>query len=275
VKLMRALRMEPIMLPLRAANRFKRSSFLHSRGPVVSLATYSKRINTVYLTIESIARGDCRPSSVILWLDEEFLFNNLPISLRNLQKRGLEVKLCRNYGPHKKYYPYVESLESFDVPLVTADDDVVYPRSWLRKLVGSFGQFPDSVSCHLAKVVALENGKIQPYMNWQFCQVAEPSLRNMSHGVSGVIFPPQFLAALKTAGNSFERVCPKNDDLWLHVQAVRNGTKVKQVRSQVQRFPLIPGTQEVGLYHYNYAGGNDHQIESTYTEEDVRRLLTE
>lgn len=272
---MRALRMEPIMLPLRAANRFKRSSFLNGGGPVVSLATYSKRIQTVYLTIESIARGETRPSRLILWLDEESVFENLPVSLQNLQKRGLEVKLCKNYGPHKKYYPYLELSDSFDLPLVTADDDVVYPRSWLRNLVQSFEQFPNSVNCHLAKVVAVENGKIQPYMTWQMCKTEKPSLRHMSHGISGVMFPPHFLARLKAAGTSFATLCPKNDDLWLHVQAVRNGTKVKQVGSRARRPPLIPGTQEVGLYHYNYAGGNDRQIENTYTEEDVQRLLTE
>ena len=108
VKLLRALRMEVLMLPLKAANRFKRSSFLRGGGPVVSLTTYGKRIGTVYLTIESIARGYTLPSRVILWLDEESVFDNLPVSLQNLRKRGLEIKLCKNYGPHKKYYPYVE-----------------------------------------------------------------------------------------------------------------------------------------------------------------------
>jgi hypothetical protein len=275
VKLLRGLRMEAMMLPLRAANRLKRSSILHSGGPVISITTYGKRIGTVYLTIESIARGRCLPSRVILWLDEVSLFNNLPVSLRNLQKRGLEIRLCKNYGPHKKYYPYVESLESFEVPLVTADDDVLYSRSWLRKLVESFQQFPNSVNCYIAKVIELENCKIRPYMTWQRCKAEKPSLRNMPHGMAGVMFPPQFLARLKAAGNSFETLCPKADDLWLHVQAVRNGTTIKQVRSRARRPPLIPGTQEVGLYHYNYAGGNDRQIENTYTEEDIQRLLTE
>lgn len=263
------------MLPLRVANRFSTSSFVRRGGPVVSLATYGKRIGTVYLTIESIARGKCLPSRLILWLDEEALFENLPASLQKLQARGLEVKLCKNYGPHKKYYPYLESSESFDVPLVTADDDVVYSRAWLRDLVRSFEQSPDSVNCYLAKVVALEDDKIGPYMTWQFCKTQEPSLRHMSHGISGVMFPPQFLAKLKAAGTRFETLCPKNDDLWLHVQAVRNGTKIKQVDSRAQRPPLIPGTQEVGLYHYNYAGGNDRQIENTYTAEDIHKLMAE
>jgi hypothetical protein len=275
VRLTRAVRMEVMMLPLRIANRLRRSSFLRPSGPAVSLTTYGKRLYTVYLTIESIARGEYLPSRVILWLDEEPLLRSLPVTLRRLQKRGLEVKLCKNYGPHKKYYPYVESMESFEVPLVTADDDVLYSRSWLRKLVGSFQQYPNSVNCHLAKVIALEDGKIQPYMTWQLCRVEKPSFRNMSHGIGGVMLPPQFLAQLKAAGQSFETLCPKADDLWLHVQAVRNGTKVKQVSDRARRPPLIPGTQEGGLYHYNYAGGNDRQIENTYTEDDVQRLLAE
>src|ERR1700761_4729145 len=73
-------------------------------GPVVSLTTYGARSRKVYLVIESIARGTMLPSRIILWIDNENLFNNLPLSIKRLVQRGLEVKLCPNYGPHTKYY---------------------------------------------------------------------------------------------------------------------------------------------------------------------------
>src|ERR1700691_1503154 len=103
-------------------------------GPVVSMTSYGRRIRTAYLAIESIAWGDVRPSRLILWLDDHTAFNNPPATIRCLMKRGLEVKLCEDYGPHKKYYPYLQSLETFESPLVTADDDILYPTYWLKHL---------------------------------------------------------------------------------------------------------------------------------------------
>src|SRR5277367_2772247 len=93
----------PPMVLLSLINRFKRSPITRPGGPVLSLTTHSRRIRTVHITLESIARGTMLPSRIILWLDDGALFNNLPVTIRRLQKRGLEVKLCNNYGPHTKY----------------------------------------------------------------------------------------------------------------------------------------------------------------------------
>src|ERR1700736_1159595 len=62
-------------------------------GPVVSVTTYGKRIESAYLALESIADGSVLPSRMILWLDESEKLKNLPHSLRRLEDRGLEIKL--------------------------------------------------------------------------------------------------------------------------------------------------------------------------------------
>ena len=113
-------------------NRLATTPVTEPGGPVVSLTTFGKRSEKVFFAIESIANGDARPSRLILWIDDEVLLNNPPATIRRLAKRGLEVKPCKNYGPHKKYYPYVESEQTFSAPLVTADDDVLYPQYWLK-----------------------------------------------------------------------------------------------------------------------------------------------
>ena len=59
--------------------------------------------------------------------------------------------MSTNYGPHTKYYPYIESVETFEVPLVTADDDSLYTRDWLQKLIADFRKYPEHVNCHLAR----------------------------------------------------------------------------------------------------------------------------
>jgi hypothetical protein len=256
-------------------NIFGRHSIIQAYGPIVSLTTYSSRIKTVHYTIESIANGKMLPSRIILWLDDMNIYEKLPVKILRLQQRGLEVRLSKNYGPHTKYYPYVESQETLLVPLITADDDVLYSRSWLQCLVFANEEFPDYINCHLAKVIAIKNGELSKYSEWVICVSTEPNLCHVAHGVCGVIYPPRLLDAIRKSGTAFEMNCPKADDLWLHVQAVRSGIKTRQIQRRARRPTLIPGTQAMGLYHENQVkGGNDLQIKRTYNEEDIKILLS-
>ena len=69
----------------------------------VSLTTFGKRIDDVYLAIESIAKQTLKPNRVILWLSKDEFFNKkLPITLTNLQKRGLEIKYCKDLKSYNK-----------------------------------------------------------------------------------------------------------------------------------------------------------------------------
>lgn len=256
-------------------NRVGGKSVTQPGGPVVSLTTYGKRSRKVYYAIESIARGDVRPSRLILWIDDEPLLKEPPATIQRLQKRGLDLRLSKNYGSHKKYYPYVESQEVFDTPLVTADDDMLYPKYWLKKLVEANHEFPEYVNCFWAHVVAINENCIEKYADWKQCDSTRPRLCHQAVGVAGVIYPPTFLMVLKQAGKAFEDCCPRGDDLWLHVQAVRAGYKVRQILLRLPYFSFhgIPGTQHTALCLDNVDGvGNDLQIRVTYSEADVQRL---
>jgi hypothetical protein len=255
------------------ANRYGRSPITHPAGPVVSLTTYGNRIQSVHLAIESIGRGQMLPSRVILWLDDASLVDNLPIGIRRLKKRGLEIKLCKDYGPYKKFYPYVESLLEFKDPLVTADDDVLYPNYWLKKLVEAFQQFPDVINCHRARVMGVSQDGIVKYGGWEMADSTMQSYCHFATGVAGVIYPPLFQQELKKQGTAFLNCCPKTDDIWLHVQALRAGYKVRQVSKKRFRLVGIPGTQETALLDFNVAGGrNDRQIANMYRASDIDRL---
>jgi hypothetical protein len=162
--------------------------------------------------------------------------------------------------------------------LVTADDDILCPPYWLKKLDEAFRAFPDCVNCYRARVITVRKGEIVPYGEWEECTSTESSFRYLATGVSGVIYAPQFLMDLRASGNVFEECCPRADDLWLHVQALRSGYKIRQVSPHARHFPVIPGTQKASLYntvnvvHHN---GNDLQVKSTYKDADLTILLTD
>jgi hypothetical protein len=262
----------PMLCRMWLLNRYGRMPLTQPDGLVVSLTSYGKRIRTVYLTIESIGRGRLRPSRIILWLDDRNAFDNPPATIRRLVQRGLEVKFCENYGPHKKYYPFLQSLQKFEAPLVTADDDVFYPRDWLKELAQAFQQRPDVVNCYRARKMTINEHGIGEYESWRVVTSTKPSACHVATGVGGVIYPPAFLRSLKSAGNGFLDSCLKSDDLWLHVHAVRAGYKVRQIRPRAVLPLSIPGAEGIGLWKSNISGGNDARIANTYTAKDLQAL---
>jgi hypothetical protein len=260
---------------LEQLNRTSQTDVVAPGGPVVSITSYGSRIDSVYLTVESIGSGSALPSRMILWLDDADRFDNLPAPLARLQRRGLEIRRADNYGPHTKYYPYVESCERFLTPLVTADDDILYPHDWLEGLMRANAQGNEAIHCYRARVIALTSDGLAPYEDWSLCTSTKPSTLNFATGVSGVIYPPSFLTMLKQAGRAFEDCCPKADDIWLHAQALRGGFQVRQINSKSKHFPMIPGTQKIALQDSNRRGqtpGNDRQAESTYSHLDLDTL---
>ena len=276
-----APRLVPLQVrALQRANETSNEQLLSETGPVVSLTTHGPRIETVHLTIESLGRGRQKPSRLILWLDDAGRFRDLPEGLRRLQRRGMEVLLTDNFGPHTKYYPYVASLAKHSVPLVTADDDVIYPRWWLQRLCAAHAAWPDEICCYRAHVVALSDKdgepSILPYRSWPPCRSREPKRRHFATGVSGVIYPPRFLDFLHAQRNGFVHCCPKNDDIWLHAMALHAGLCVRQLGRLPRYFEGLPGTQDQGLVHSNsFGGGNDKQAAATYLAPAIRKMVDE
>ena len=258
---------------LKRRNESCSDEVVSASGPVVSLTTFGTRYQTVYLTLESIGRGNLKPSRLILWLDDRELFEKRPSEIQRLEARGLEVLLTANYGPHTKYYPYLLSKPSFDLPLVTADDDVIYSKWWLEGLMLAFTENAAVLNCYRAHRMKLEAGKLAPYNSWTGCKSTEASFLNFATGVSGCIYPSELLDSLKGAGDVFWKICPKADDVWLNAIALRGGFKVRQIRGVPLRFPLVAGTQETGLWNSNVIQSqNDSQIQATYTAQDLAVL---
>lgn len=257
-------------VPLSLINRYGRSPVTQPGNPVVSLTTFGRRVQTVYLAIESIARGEMLPSRLILWIDELHLFNNLPASIHRLQKRGLEVRLCKNYGPHKKYYPYVESQDLFNLPLVIADDDILYPRYWLRKMVDAYREHPEALNCYFAGKIEFDKNSGNISMTGNSCHSTDSSIYYHPIGGYGTILSPPYLMALKRAGAAFEGCCPSQNDLWFHAIALRAGYPVRQILPLPPYFSFqsIPDSQRTALN----GRGTDSRIAITYTESEIQLL---
>lgn len=243
---------------LKLVNLWSRQAITGDCDVDVSLTTYGVRTRRVWRAIETIGRGTVLPRSVVLWHEDRAIVDNPPRSLRRLQRRGLQIKHCPDYGPHKKYFPHIME-QAPKRPLVTADDDVFYPRSWLVNLVAA----------HHANEVTAYRSRIMgdgPYDSWPLCTSTKPSDSLLATGVSGVMYPPRVLIALRERGDRFMQVCPRADDLWLHYAAVATGVPTRQVSEIAAKWwPVRP--KERGLWHQNLVMGGNDAVTSAVAEE--------
>ena len=261
-------------LQLKRANRRSKGSLLDPAGPVLSMTSHSTRIPWAYLALESIARGILKPKRLLLWLSDKEARDALPDTLRRLEDRGLEVHYTQDLGPHTKYFPYVASETRLADPLVTADDDIIYPRDWLAALAQAHQSNPAFIYCHRARRIRLNQYHFEPYGSWGPATSTEPHPLNFAIGATGVIYPPNFLHALKGYGTAFRHTCPTADDIWLNRVAYRKGFLVAQVTPSWPYYPLIPASQVMSLYKENIAdGGNQLQLAYTYGREDRANLF--
>ncbi len=264
---------------LSARNVWSKRPVAGGPGPTVSLTTYGRRERLVFLTLEAIGRGVLVPDELILWMDDRER-RRIPASLQRLQKRGLQVRWTEDIGPYKKLLP--AARESCDKeaegPIVTADDDVLYPPRWLAALSASAEAMPEpEVVAFRAHRFKFDKGAVAAYSSWEECASSVASFANLATGVSGVFYPPKFLRALVAAGSEFMEVAPRADDIWFHAVALRNGIRVRQVASSPSYFPPIPLVQRLGSLRASNVdeGGNDRQIKQTYDPREIAFLRAE
>ena len=263
------------MIKLNLFNRISSKSMLSEHGPTLSMTTYGVRFQTAHLSLEAIARGHIRPSRAVLFVDDRSLFDHPTKGLQRLLRRGLEIKLVENFGPHTKYYPFLELVEDFDRPHATGDDDHIYPKWWLKKLSQSIENSPDQLHAYRAHRIRLneEGTEALPYLEWAPGITTHPSNLNFYTSSMGEIYGPNFLKIAKKREREFLECCPKNDDLWLTSLAIEHEVPIAVVDGVNRTFPAIPASQQLTLETSNVFGGyNDVQIKATFTEDIVKKL---
>lgn len=228
---------------------------------IVSLTTFSKRLHEVYMVIESIGQQSIKANRIILWLDEsEFNIDNLPEVLKMQMKRGLEIRFCPNYMSYKKIIPTLNLVsEAF---IITIDDDVLYPNDMIDILVKESRQYPNTIIGHRGHKIRLDaSGLPLPYKTWeQSSHFSEPTHQVMLTGCGGILYPPNTLHSDVTNIELFSSLCPKADDLWLKVMALKNNTLCKKT-DYVSNSHALKNHRDIGLASTNVKkGGNDSQL---------------
>lgn len=239
--------------------------YFPNKQVIVTLTTHSKRLYEVFLAIESIMQQTVKPNRIILWLDETKQNEPLPITLQRQMERGLEVRFCKDVGPHTKLVP---SLIIFpDDILVTIDDDTIYAFDMLENLLNSYRQFPQYIHANRAHVIKFtDKGYIDNYNAWEQCTAkigTSPLL--FPTGVGGVLYPPHSLCEEVLNEEAFLQLCPTADDIWFKAMSLLNNTSCYRIATHNPSYYSIPTMQDIGLYKKNVFGGeNDIQIKNVF-----------
>lgn len=220
---------------------------------IISFTSYPKRFDTIPITLKSIVYQSFKPDKIILYLCKEECGGVIPDKLKKLEQYGLEIVLVdNNIKPHKKYFYSMQEYPN-DI-IVTIDDDIVYPRNFLKRLYYSHEKNPNCImAARVHKILKNDEGKLEKYNNWRWeykkCTVPSNSL--FATGAGGVLYPPNALPVIAFDIKNIQKLCLEADDVWLKFMEIINDTKVVYVANANKHLWTVEGTSENGLAQEN------------------------
>lgn len=247
---------------------------------VVSLTTYGKRLDEVYLAIESIMQGTMLPNRIVLWLAEDELNNrNLPITLKNQQKRGLEIGLCKDLRSYTKYIPSLKKYPNSII--ITIDDDIIYNFDFVERLWQSYKTDKNAIWANRVHLMKDKNGYLDNYLTW-FSGCAKQMTSDSRYfftGVGGVLYPPHIFNQEILDEGIFMTICPYADDVWFNAMALYSGVKVYKAQTRDEKgldYYELKNVQDQALFRINILPNvnmNDVQIKAVFTKYGIYDLL--
>lgn len=199
---------------------------------IVSLTSFPKRIQTLWMVIECLMRQTVAPKKIILWLSElQFPDKEkLPMKLLEQQERGLEIRFVpEDLRSHKKYY--YTFLEYPNSPVLLADDDILYSPTLIEELLKDFT--PGKVHCGYGSYITRHHdGSVRPYNEWS----RKPDKENLNDfffgSGGGTLMVPSSLYDDRCKKKLFTKLCPIADDIWLNAMARINKLPITKVRTE-------------------------------------------
>lgn len=230
---------------------------------IVSLTSYPKRFKTLCIGLKSIFNQTVLPDKIILYLDDTVDDNEILPELKEMQKYGLEiVKRPENIKPHKKYFYAMKEYP--DDIIITVDDDAIYNRYLIEKLMNSYRKYPKCVSAvRVHKIAFDEKKQVKNYNDWLWdCKnINLPSMQLFATGVAGVLYPPHCMNEEVLNLENIKKLSLNNDDIWLKFMQMLSKTLIVRVPCSIHA--CVDNSQEISLNSTNVLKNtNDIYIEN-------------
>ena len=227
---------------------------------IVSLTSFPVRTGRLWLVIETILRQTIKPDMIILWLSSKQYggWDDIPMSLKRLQQRGLTIRfVSEDYRSHKKYY---YSLREFpDDHIITIDDDIFYDTHLVERLVLMHKEHPNDVIANKTHCIEYDaSGNILPYSKWK--QNANEGSNLFAVGAGGTFYPAHCLDEMVSDIDLAMKLTPTGDDIWLNAMLRLQHRKVIHAPYHFIEQLSVLNLHNVELITGNAKYGNDFQI---------------
>lgn len=233
---------------------------------VVSLTTHGKRLQTVYLAIESIMQQTTKPNRILLWLSDELRGMPLPQSLQALVKRGLEIMYCTDMRSYTKLLPTLKSCP--ESVIITIDDDVIYDKQMIEWMIRDYQKDSSLIYFNRGHRITLKNGMPNKYTEWDFViSDYDISPLNFPTGMGGVLYPINCFLPEVFNDKVFMDICPLGDDIWFKAMALYSKVSCRKVFNPVGMgsYLINEKVQYMGLIHQNIGmDRNDEQLTAVF-----------
>ena len=234
---------------------FDAPALLNNSEVIVSLTTFPPRISQLHLVLKSILWQTYVPANIIVWLSEQEFpgrLNDLPEELRKLTANGVKFKFVpENFRSHKKYY-YV-FREYPDHKVITVDDDLIYPRNTIERLLSLSYQYPGTVCGNVIRKIRMDGNTFSVYRKWPkvFMMPVNSSLQNVAIGCGGIYYPSRWYGEELFDWKIISEHCPSADDLWLKANELKRRINVTGGGEFYPRPIELPQTQNNSLQKKN------------------------
>lgn len=237
----------------------------------ISLTTISSRLGKVTRTLQSLLAQDYPHIAVRLYLSREpFLLDegvpgDLPGDIAALSQADprLAVRFTPNIGPYRKILPLLSEMNGLRALVATADDDTIYPATWLSGLYRAYSRHR-CVVCYRGHQMRRSGREFTGYRSWMLAGIARnPDLYNLPTGKDGVLYDTSFFHPKVLNYLRALQIAPTADDLWLkwHYSAFEDvPTYVINTDYRAQTFKDDPFGKSL-FEVFNRDGGNDATIQ--------------
>ncbi len=246
---------------------------------IVSLTSYGERISELQYTLYSLVVQSVRPKKILVNLAEKD-YTNIPERLKEFEKYGVEFNKTEDLRSYKKLIPTLHQYPNEII--ITADDDLFYPKYWLEKLWKGHLNYPNCVICHSTLHIETKNEEYS-YKLWKYNKkFSAPSFDNFILSGAGALFPVKCFYKDISNKELFTDLAPLADDIWDYFMCILNKTKIMQIEKSYYNLCYVNPYREYGIIKGEtltqqnvYQNQNDKQIASivSYYKIDLSSLI--
>jgi cellulose synthase/poly-beta-1,6-N-acetylglucosamine synthase-like glycosyltransferase len=137
---------------------------------IVSITTTFSRLDMLYYSIHSLHRQTVLPNVIFVNISHDaYLMDDGIVNVPDWMRLSslVIVNYVKNIGSYRKLLPALDFATNDDL-IVTADDDVIYGKDWLKSMVAEHVNNPDKIICGSAREIKINIlGRFQNYANWK------------------------------------------------------------------------------------------------------------